>query len=162
MLIDWLSPNRAPSVLADITASWRVGVAMAKMQSVRPTQLIKVAIEDTVPVGLLAWECYPQGRLITCCVVRDERQRQGIGSNLLDVMKRHMAESEHIREIVVNVPEENLTAQQFFRANGFRWVETIKHSAGDLYLMRIAKQASECCDLLEATVCVESRVSTAM
>lgn len=51
--------------------------------------------------------------------VAPEHQQNGAGSLMLDWIKGHAA-GRHIREIAALIEEENLVAQKFFAANGFR------------------------------------------
>lgn len=160
MLIDWLNPNEMPRVIGEIIESPMLAPRLAAWFRKRPSTLVKAAFDGGVPVGLIAWECEADYRLVTVLVVSEEHRRQGIGTNLVDVMKRTMADSP-CREIRVLVPETNLGAQLFYRSNGFRWVRTISDQYGEMYEMRAVKQAAECCDLIGATALVESHLPTA-
>jgi len=62
------------------------------------------------------------------------RQREGFGGLLLDCVKKKLSRERRDR-IEVNVPEENLGAQLFFRESGFRWVRTDCFEGMDYYNM---------------------------
>ena len=79
---------------------------------------------DGCMVGFIVFEWYRRRLDLLNLAVTSPHQRNGIGRHLIDRMKSNMS-PEGICRIFTEVRESNLGAQQFFRAMGFRCIQTL-------------------------------------
>jgi ribosomal-protein-alanine N-acetyltransferase len=94
--------------------------------------------EDRI-VGFMIYELHKTRIHILNFAVANEFQRQGVGSQMLAKLSAKLSSQRRTR-MVLEVRETNLSAQLFFRENGFRAVSVLKNyyadSPEDAYLMQ--------------------------
>lgn len=100
-----------------------------------------VAERNDMVVGMAVYELHPQRLHIINLVVSEKYRNQGIGRAIVEKLISKLSEEKRNR-ITLLLSECNLTAQQFFRAMGFRAVQIIRNpnmnSGEDSYCMRYA------------------------
>lgn len=76
--------------------------------------------------GYMVYKIEKQEIEILSLAVNEAVMRQGVGTQLVDYLKRKLSlEGRH--RILAQVHEPNLRAQQFFRAQGFHWKATLRN-----------------------------------
>jgi ribosomal protein S18 acetylase RimI-like enzyme len=90
-----------------------------------------VAEESGEIVGFLIANRQPQkvGHIVTIDVVESER-RQGIGSRLMCAVEE-WARQQDLRLVYLETAEDNLPAQRFYQARGYRKAEKVERYYGD-------------------------------
>ncbi len=93
----------------------------------QPNSKTWVAIEGESIVGFLVADRQPKrvGHITTIDVVEGWR-RQGVGKALIEAAE-DWARRQGLRLIYLEMAEDNLTAQQFYRARGYEQAEKIEH-----------------------------------
>jgi ribosomal-protein-alanine N-acetyltransferase len=99
--------------------------------------------EDRV-VGFMIYELHKNRIHVLNFAVASGYQRRGVGSQMLAKLTGKLSDQRRSR-IVLEVRETNLSAQLFFRENGFRAVSVLKNfyadSPEDAYLMQFRYRA---------------------
>jgi [ribosomal protein S18]-alanine N-acetyltransferase len=99
--------------------------------------------EDRI-VGFMIYELHKTRIHVLNFAVASDLQRQGVGSQMLAKLTAKLSSQRRTR-IVLEVRETNLSAQLFFRENGFRAVSVLKNyyadSPEDAYLMQFRYRA---------------------
>jgi ribosomal-protein-alanine N-acetyltransferase len=99
--------------------------------------------EDRI-VGFMIYELHKTRIHVLNFAVASDFQRQGVGSQMLAKLTAKLSSQRRTR-IVLEVRETNLSAQLFFRENGFRAVSVLKNyyadSPEDAYLMQFRYRA---------------------
>jgi len=90
-----------------------------------------VAEEKSEIVGFLIANRRPQkvGHIVTIDVV-DRSRRRGVGSLLMDAAE-DWARQQGVRLVHLETAENNLVAQRFYQARGYRKVGRVEHYYGD-------------------------------
>lgn len=126
-LIRWLVRADLPEVIAMIKnstdPSWTEQELRNRVAS-RNTIAI-VAERNDIILGAVIYELHPQRLHISNIVVAERYRNQGVGRSLVNKLICKLTEERRNR-ITLLVSEANLTAQQFFRAMGFKAVQIIR------------------------------------
>ncbi len=104
-------------------------------------------VAETVPFGAIADDCSVMAFLLyelhakrfhfTRLAVHPAYRRQRVGKQLVAKMADKLSTYRR-KSLTVEVPDDNLGAQLFFRSQGFRAVRVIRGDDGDAYRMRLA------------------------
>jgi ribosomal protein S18 acetylase RimI-like enzyme len=91
-------------------------------------------LDDDGVAGFIIYQMHPEWILVYDLAVWPGNRREGIGTKLVQAMKHKLGTRLEIR---VFVRERNLKAQLFYKACGFRAIETRPNpnSDGEMYLM---------------------------
>lgn len=90
-----------------------------------PNVVCRVAEREDQIVGYIIWECHKQYMHILNMAVMPECRGHGIGSHLLKDLEYHLGE--RWKRVSAEVREENVVAQKFLKANGFRCTHIAKN-----------------------------------
>ena len=98
-----------------------------------------VAEQDDRVVGFMIYELHKTRIHVLNFVVAKDCQRQGVGSQMIAKLTAKLSTQRRSR-IVLEVRETNLSAQLFFRENGFRAVSVLRSfyadTPEDAYIMQ--------------------------
>jgi [ribosomal protein S18]-alanine N-acetyltransferase len=139
--IRWMIRRDMPEVLAieseNFEFSW---LEEDFIRSLRQRNCIgMVAEHDDRVVGFMIYELHKTRIHVLNFAVAAGHQRRGVGSQMLAKLTGKLSTQRRSR-IVLEVRETNLSAQLFFRENGFRAVSVLKNyyadSPEDAYLMQ--------------------------
>lgn len=139
--IRWMIRRDMPEVLAiegeNFEFAW---LEEDFIRSLRQRNCIgMVAEHDDRVVGFMIYELHKSRIHVLNFAVAGSFQRRGVGSQMLAKLTGKLSQQRRSR-IVLEVRETNLSAQLFFRDNGFRAVSVLKNfyadSPEDAYLMQ--------------------------
>jgi [ribosomal protein S18]-alanine N-acetyltransferase len=140
--IRWMIRRDMPEVLAiereNFEFSW---LEEDFIRSLRQRNCIGMVAElDDRVVGFMIYELHKTRIHVLNFAVAGNYQRRGVGSQMLAKLAGKLSAQRRNR-IVLEVRETNLSAQLFFRENGFRAVSVLKSyyadSPEDAYLMQL-------------------------
>ncbi len=135
----WLFSHDLPGVeeieraCSDITEPWST---KEWEETLQPYECMgKAVFVDGQIAGVMAYRIHATHANLLRIAVRPNLHLRKLGTILINQLKRTLKQESRNR-IFVEIPEENLTAQVFFRANGFKWIRTVIEGPQLSYVMR--------------------------
>lgn len=145
--IRWLIRRDLPEVLAIEEASFEYPWSEVEFVEClkRRNCVGMVAQHGQEILGYMIYELTRSGIHLINLAVAPSHRRKGVGTQMITKLISKLS-PDHRNRIVLEVRETNLTAQLFFRANGFRAVSVLRDfyedSPEDAYLMEFVLESS--------------------